>query len=477
MRRRLVTVLVMAVTAAACGGGSVASTTTADVVATTATAATSSTTSAATDTTTGAGSTTTRATTPPADLAFINGNVLTFNPTLREVTALAVRDDRIVGVGPGAVFNLIGPETTVVDLGGRTMIPGFVDAHDHIMNQGDYGATLEERQQAALANGITTLGNMYTDEGLVSAMENLDASGGLQVRVSLYLVYNTACGDPIGEWYLDREPTRVPGEMLRIGGVKVFADGGTCTSPSFSAKIADDVQLVDPYVSVEELTGVVERAQARGFQVAIHAIGDRAVGVALDGIEAALHGGPNTYRHRIEHSSVVRPDQLNRYGQIGVVATIFATYPSCTPFGAPLLPAYQAWEWPYADLIAANPGLHVAWHGDAPYFSINPLVQLFGLVTRMDVNGNQVCSPPAWLAEDTFDVAEALRMMTYESAYALFREDEVGTLAPGYLADLVILSEDPLTVDPLEIKDIRVLMTMVGGHTAYCADPAGSLCP
>ncbi|HSM02500.1 MAG TPA: amidohydrolase family protein [Acidimicrobiia bacterium] len=460
---------------AACGG--TAETTTSTTALPSSTTVTS-TTVASTTSTTVPGTTTVEPQNPP-DVIFYGGTMLTMNPDQPVAQAVSIRDGMIVAVGPQIpLLTQAGPDTIIVDLAGRTLMPGFVDAHTHILNQGNYGAGFEERQSAALANGITTLANMYSEADFLAAMESFAADGHLRVRTSLYMVYNRACGDLVGEWYLDRPPTREPGEMLRIGGVKVFADGGSCNSPSFTTQIAEDVVLVPPYVTVEELTGVIERAQAAGHQVAVHAVGDRAIDTVLDAMEAAIGDGENTLRHRIEHNSVVRPDHYPRYGEIGMVATIFAEYPSCAPFGAPLFPEYQDWEWPYDELLAANPDVHFAWHGDAPSFSIDPLKQLFGFVTRYDVAADgTLCEPWPWLADDTIPVEDALALMTTDSAYAIFRETEVGALRPGLYADLIVLSDNPVAVDPFDIKDIAVLMTMVGGQTEYCAAGSEEICP
>jgi predicted amidohydrolase YtcJ len=476
MGRSRAVALTLLLVAAACGGAgdtgtSPTTSTSPEISVTTAAAVTTSTTVTA--------PTTTTEPLPPPDLIFHGGTIITMDPDRPTEEAIAIRDGRVIVVGPQRpVLSRAGPGTLIINLEGRTLMPGFVDAHSHILNEGAYGDDLEQRQAAALANGITTLGNLYTDEGFLEAMEDFEAAGLLRLRTSLYLVYNLACGDLYSEWYLDHPPTRESGETLRIGGVKVYADGGSCNPPSFTVQLNEGGPVVPPYVTVEELTGVVERAQSAGHQVAIHAIGDRALDTALDAIEAALGGGENVFRHRIEHNSVVRPDQYPRYGEIGVVATIFADYPSCNVFGAPLYPEVQDWEWPYDELIAANPGGHFAWHGDSPYFSINPLEQLFGFVTRHDVaDDGSICEPWAWLADDTIPVEDALALMTTGSAYALFREGEVGALRPGLFADFVVLSGNPLAVDPFAIKNIKVLLTMVGGQVAYCASGSEDLCP
>ena len=130
-------------------------------------------------------------------------------------------------------------------------------------------------------------------------------------------------------------------------------------------------------------------------------------------------------------------------------------------------------------MIDSNPGLHVAWHSDYPVFAtMDPFTHLFGLVTRRSVTDDGgFCEPPDWAADDVLGVQEALRIMTIESAYAVFRESEIGSLAPGKLADLIVISDNPLEIPADRLFNIEVLMTMVGGETVYCAADSGTLCP
>jgi hypothetical protein len=223
---------------------------------------------------------------------------------------------------------------------------------------------------------------------------------------------------------------------------------------------------------------MVAEVQAAGHQVALHAIGDRAVEQAQTAVAAALHGQPNTYRHRLEHLSVVTPEMVARFGELGLIPVVPGQYPSCTPFGPPLPAEYGAWEWPWRDLREQNPDLTIAWHSDYPFWSINPFIHLYGFVTRNDVyNGFRVCQPMEWLRDDTLPVAEALSIMTTQSAYALFRETEVGSLVPGKYADLIVVSDNPLTVEPEQLRGLSVLATMVGGVFEYCAPSAAAICP
>jgi len=200
---------------------------------------------------------------------------------------------------------------------------------------------------------------------------------------------------------------------------------------------------------------------------------------AQNAITNALNGQPNSFRHRIEHNSVIRPELLPRYGEIGIIPVVFGLYPSCNPFGPPPPPEYQAWEWPTRALLDANPGLPVAWHGDDPFFGrVRPLDDLYSLLTRADVDAEgNVCPTPDWHQVHTITAAEALPMMTLNAAYALFRDEEVGSLEPGKYADFIVLTSNPLTAVPDALLAMDVLLTVVGGRVEFCAPEQEELCP
>jgi len=404
-----------------------------------------------------------------------------------QARALAIQGESILAVGSDEeILALQGTETHLIDLQGRALMPGFVDAHTHILASPDhYGTSSEGVQDLALMYGITTMADMSGTPDLLERIQTLEREGKLRVRTSVYMIYNTSCGDVVGDWYRDYAPTPEPGEMLRIGGVKIFTDGGSCNAPAVSFEYPSGVGYGDLYFAQEELNQVVADIQARGYQAAIHALGDRAVEQAQVAIAAALDGRPNTLRHRIEHNAVLPPDLMGRYSEIGIVPVIFGRFPTCFRLGVSsefryAIPVeYQTWEWPWRELLDANPGLPIAWHGDDPPMPpLDPLIDLYGFVTRRDIaEDGSICQPPDWLAANIITVQEALHLMTMGSAYALFLDEEVGSLASGKLADLIVLSEDPLTVDPDTIRDIEVLMTMVGGHVEYCAPGHETLCP
>jgi|GEM_PF-2851684 len=408
-----------------------------------------------------------------ADTILHGGTVLTMEDNQPVAEALAVQGEKILAVGSNEqILTLKTDKTKVINLEGKTLVPAFVDAHTHVFNDAKkyLNKTLDEAQQLALENGITTLANMYVGPTFMKEIQSFAQQGKLRIRTSLYLVYNTPGGvveSYLGNWYKQYRPTRQPGEILRIGGVKIYADGGSVGKPALSFGPSKG----DLWLTQAQLDQIVADAQATGYQVVIHAIGDRAIEQAQNAIQSALAGKPNTPRHRIDHNVYIRPDLLPRYGQIGIVTTIFGNVPTSLINAGRFYWSLeqQTWFLAYRALLDTNPGLHVAWHSDYPWWgSIDPLKQLYSMVTHNEVARNgTIYPPPSWLATNTLSVQEAFPMMNIGAAYAIFRDEEVGSLKPGKFADLVVLSGNPLTVDSDAIKDIRVLLTMVGGRVEY----------
>ena len=311
------------------------------------------------------------------DYIFYDGTVITMDDEFSEAQALAVQGELILAIGSSEeILALQGPETDLVDLGGWTLMPGIVDAHTHIFNDAEayLDMDLDEAREPALQSGITCLADMYVDQDFLGRMQSFEQEGKLRVRTSLYLIYDTNCGDIVGDWYTGYPPTRVPGEMLRIGGVKIFADGGSCGLPAFSFEYPDSGGYGDLWLSQGELNQAVIYSDSAGYQVAIHAYGDRAIETAQNAIDTTLAGRPNTIRHRIDHNAVIRPDLLSRYGEIGIVPVLFGYFPTCGEND------YGVWEYYVGEkrlswvrnnraLLDANPGLTFAWHADYPWVS------------------------------------------------------------------------------------------------------------
>ena len=410
--------------------------------------------------------------------------------------ALAVKGEYIMAVGSDSeILDLTNSSTVVVDLGGRTLLPGFVDTHNHLFNDArNYlGMTLEEAQELALRGGTTTIADMFIREDFLRQMQSFDQQGKLHIRTSLYLVYTDNCGRILGDWYRNYPPVLDPSKMLRIPRVKIFSDGGSCRQGAYSFDLPEwNVRggpRGDLFLTVEQLAEAIIDIQAHGYQVAVHAIGDRAIETVLNSFEIALAGEPNTYRHRMEHNWMIRPDLLPRFGEIGVLPSIWGQTFTCWildngqvgPRGETIHPYGEmthSWTNPVRSLLDANPGLPIAWQSDLPWVGEGPITDLYSLVTRKEIrdDGTEPCEPPNWLEAEAIAVEEALRMMTINGAHMLFMEDTIGSLTSGKFADMVVLSDNPLEVDHDSLKDLEVLSTIIGGRVEYCAPGQEQLC-
>lgn len=436
------------------------------------------------------------------EIIFFNGTVLTMNKAQPQAQAIAIDDGRIIAVGSNEeIMALQGAETLLIDLQQRTLMPGFVDAHNHIfgvppgkgketLSTFDSGVLdtnmepMEARQAMAIQYGITATGEMSVNEHLAEEIIALDQKGKLLVRANMYLVYNNACGEPMGDWYKAYPAGYEYSEKLKVCGIKIYADGGSCNVPAVSYEFPDDGGQGDLYFMHGELIQIVSDLQAQGYQVAIHSLGDRSLEQIQDVYAAVLGEGPNTYHHRIEHNSIIRPDLMSRYNETGAVPVIFGLFHTCFKISDEYhfkfdVPAeYQTWEWSWRDLLDTNPDLPVAWHSDWGLTTLDTMQQLHGFVTRKQIaEDGSLCEPTPDIASGIITIQEALRIMTIGSAYALSRDDEVGSLEPGKYADLIILSDNPLNVLPDNLLDIKVQLTMVDGQVMYLAEGQEELFP
>jgi predicted amidohydrolase YtcJ len=432
-----------------------------------------------------AGATGSSASPAQATIVFHHATVLTMDAQRPRAEAIALRGDRILALGSNEeIRRLVGSSTATVDLGGRTLMPGFVDSHTHLFQRAaDSGLTYDQAQDLALANGITAIGEMFVPRSLLADIRALDSAGALRVRTSLYLLASDNCGAVQDDWWAALSPIVAPARMLRIPGVKIFADGGSCGRGAVSWVYPDVGGMGDLWLEQADLDALVRRADERGFQVAIHAIGDRGLDAALAAIASVLQGGENRLRHRIEHNTLVRPDQLGAHARIGAVGTIFGDFGTCAYNaggfgGGQLAPGTDTYLWRWRELLAANPGAHFGWSSDWPIFTLDPFEHLYGFVTRREVAPDgTVCQPEPEQANDTIQRGAALRLMTIDAAYVLRQDSAIGSLEPGKLADLVVLSDNPLTVPADHLPQLQVLSTLVGGRTEFCASGAGAVCP
>ena len=420
-------------------------------------------------------------------IVLFNGTVVTMVSEGNSHEAIAITDNQILVVGGDSeILALAGPATQLIDLRGAAVYPGFIDPHTHLLNDSrNRGLSPIESQDLALRYGVTSAANMYTTPDLVETYIQMANRGDMRVRFSLYLIYNTSCGDVLGHWYTNYEPLMEMAPRLQIGGVKIFSETSICGDGLIGISFTPELNSLlspggfewygsnRPLFSRDELASVIRQASNGGFPVAIHAIGDGGVQLSLDALEDALNGEPNDLRHAILHNLFIRDDLLSRYADLGIVVAVESMSSCFADFYRDLLPEqYNHIVRRWADLLAT--GAHVTADSDWPWSaeeSINPLFRLQALMSPVNLSQSYGdWEPCGLLPEDQLLSSwQGLRMMTIEAAYMLHRDHELGTLEPGKLADLVILSEDPQAVDIEVLTDIRVLLTMVDGRVEHRA--------
>lgn len=525
------------------------------------------------------------------DLILHNGNIITLDAAQPRAAALAICGGRIVAYGDdGEVLELARPGTVRQNLGGRTVIPGMVDAHIHwhwtavalgqvdVFEVPDRAIAVERvaARAAVVEPGEWIVGrgwsqDFWPDKAFPSAHDldqaaphnpvYLSAKSGHAAWVnSLALrragisaetadppggqIMRDAGGNPTGilfetamDLVVDCIPRLTPAQIaaqmqeaqtlaltagltglhdydgpdclralqilreqdnlalrvvkninkewiehaletglrwgfgdawIRIGGLKIFADGalGTRTALMAAPYEGEPHNYGIGVTEKEEMFELVSRASAAGLPATIHAIGDRAVHDVLDVYEAvrreeAARGEtPAMRRHRIEHVQLVLPEDAPRLAQLGVIASMQPIHAT-----SDYQMSERYWgarsQWAYNIRLQLDHGAVVALGSDSPVEPFEPLKGIYAAVTRRRPDGAP--GPDGWYPAARLTVDEALRGFTLGPAYAAGLERCLGRLAPGYLADLVVLDRDPYRVQPDELLELEVLGTMVDG--------------
>lgn len=335
---------------------------------------------------------------------------------------------------------------------------------------------LELALRDAVAHGITTVQDL-SDWDDVLILEQLEREGKLPLRISAWLRFDESLN------LEEQQRAHRPGadRRLRATMLKGFLDGslGSRTA-AMKAPYADDPGNSGlPRFGQETLNAMaIERAGA-GFQLGFHAIGDRAVEMALDAftaVEQSLEqqpsGSGHDRRHRIEHSQVVSPGDFARYRQLGVIASAQPNHLLTDMAWAEQHLGPERAQFAYAWKSFLDAGVPLAFGTDYPVEPVTPFPGIYAAVTRMNRTGTMTFRP-----EQSLSVEQALSAYTQGSAFAEFAETWKGKLAPGYVADFVVLNRDLTAIPPHEILRTQVLRTVVAGHTVYrsrsISSPAG----
>ncbi len=530
----------------------------------------------------------------PADLILTNAKIVTMDAGRPRAAALAIRGERIAAVGTTAeVLKLKGDGTKVIDIGGKTIVPGLVDGHLHFaglaergqsidlsearsetdaaalvrraaerMKPGEWitgsdwhtgnwgrevwpskqtldeaapanpvllagmhghaswantkaldaagvddrtadppggkilrddagkatgifienaqalvrdkiparpGSSLRDRVRKsidlALSYGFTGAHDMGTTLETVDAYKALIVAGDFPFRITAYpRVVNAG---PLLDKILAAGRHVDPGHRLIVRGVKVSIDGalgsrGAALMAPYDDEPANIGVIRVPY---DQLYFIVERSLRAGFTAAIHAIGDRGNQMALDAVEQAVARVPTKdHRIRIEHAQVLRPEDVPRFAKLNLLASM--QWMHCTldmPWAEKRVgPARIKTSYAWRSLM--NAGVRLVGGSDEGARTFSPFMGIHAAVTRQDAKG---WPDGGWYPAQRLTREEALRSYTIDAAFASFQENDLGSLTPGKLADLAVLSKDVMTIPAAEILTTEAVMTIVGGRIAF----------
>ena len=532
-----------------------------------------------------------------ADLILTNARVYTADAAHPRAQAVAVRDGRIVFTGSAQEAEALrGPATRVVDVNGKTVIPGMIDAHGHLTGLGTALRNVDVTGTRSLAEVVdrvkqraarTPAGawiegrgwdqNDWGDQSFPSHRTLSDAVPDRPVvlgRVDGHAIFvnakamelagvSKATKDPVGGRILrdaNGEPTgvfidnamqliyrKVPAEtsnetregirlamrelnrfgltgigdagagcndirtyeqmarsneltarnyvmisaggacmdsllsigprsnmdgknMLHVRSIKAYSDGALGSrGAKLLAPYSDEPGHVGLTVTpADELQDIAVRALRAGFQLNVHAIGDGANRDVLDVFEAALKQVPKAdHRFRIEHAQVISPSDIPRFAQLGVIPSMQAVHQTSDMYWAEGRLGPDRIGGAYAWRSLLNTGVVIAGGSDFPVESADPLFSFHAAVSRQDAKN---WPAGGWQPQERMTREEALNHLTIWAAYAAFAEQQTGSITPGKLADIVVLSKDIMTVPAEEILTTKVEMTIVGGKIVYDAN-------
>ncbi|MFF2796577.1 amidohydrolase [Lysinibacillus xylanilyticus] len=529
-----------------------------------------------------------------AEVVFINGEVITVDQKNTVTEAVAVKDNHIIFVGLNSEVNsFIGEKTSVIDLQGKTLLPGFIDSHIHLtyygLNQlainckaehidsikvllddlkkksletpkGEWirafgfnetavkemryptidelnavsvehpimisrtcnhisvlnskalelaqinentpdpdGGVIERDLEGKLTGKLIEAANMEmsdvarhtedeqrqavkiaSDHFIASGLTSVHDAGGqgpdsfrilqqavksrdIRVRVYAMICQINNSQEFVHKMMESGVVTGTGDERFKVGPAKMFTDGSS-TGPTIATRKPYDS---DPnnygilYQSEEEIYEVLGEAHKKGYQLTVHAQGDKAIEMYLNCVEKAIEESPRTnHRHRIEHAGISSPDLQERMKKLGIIPIPNPPFPY--EFGEIYVRHYgDRVQHMYAARDYIDQGIIAAGGSDAPVTDINPLLGIHVAVNRKSQSGMDIGS------SQCISVMEAIKLYTWNGAYASFEEDIKGSIEVGKLADLVVLNDSILKVSPDQIKDLKVEKTMIDGEIIY----------
>jgi predicted amidohydrolase YtcJ len=340
----------------------------------------------------------------------------------------------------------------------QRVLPGMTHERKRVL--------LKQAMREALSYGIT---GMHTDDvdrhaGGFDQAEDLFRSAIAEAPIRITQMIPMA---GVAEGHARGIVTGVGDEFYRYGQVKLFADGSLGgRTAALLAPYSDDPSTAGIYIHSREMfIDLVAKAHALGDQVGCHCIGDGAARLFIDAVTEAQRRAPRPdARHRMIHAQILSDELMGAMAAAGIVGDIQPVFLKSDGYWFAERVGAERAKTSYAWRSLLERGIPLCGGSDCPIEPLNIWYGIYCAVTRKDLNGHPA---GGWNPSERLSVAEALDLYTRGAAYATFQEGFVGALAPGMVADLVVLDRDPFTCEPSELKDVKPILTMVGGAVAF----------
>ncbi|HEU4747207.1 MAG TPA: amidohydrolase [Gemmatimonadaceae bacterium] len=351
----------------------------------------------------------------------------------------------------------------------------FVDNAESLVDKAIPSSSKDEKRRAILAAiaesnryGLTGIHDAGQDAATTAIYEELAKAGEFNLRNYVMLSDPGDRAAALRNPYIARGPqSGLYGGRLWIRSIKLYADGalgsrGAALLAPYSDEPANSGLLVS---HPSHIAAMAELGLARGFQINVHAIGDRGNRIALDAFDSALRRSPRAdHRFRVEHAQVISPEDIPRFARLGVIPSMQATHQTSDMRWAEARVGPERIRGAYAWRSLLNTGVIIPNGTDFPVEEVNPLLTFHASVTRQDASG---APPGGWFPDQKMTRQEALQSMTIWPAHAGFQESVIGSLTPGKYADFVILDRDIMRVPDSELLSTRVVSTWLGGKAVY----------
>jgi predicted amidohydrolase YtcJ len=323
-------------------------------------------------------------------------------------------------------------------------------------------AALRRALEHAASHGVTAFAHVSVPLAELGAYLRAKRAGTLTARAALYF--------PIESWKQVADSVERLGrgdDWVWIGGVKGYMDGSLGSTTAFFYQPYDDDPSTSGILTTSEdsMRAWIGAADSAGLQVVVHAIGERANGLLLQIFDSVSRAhGTRDRRFRVEHAQHLRREDIERFADLGVVASMQPYHAIDDGRWAEKRIGPERIKTTYAFRSLLDDDAVLAFGSDWTVAPIEPLLGIYAAVTRRTIDGK---NPRGWVPEEKITVEEALRAYTAGNAYGVFAEDRRGRIAPGYLADLVLLDRDLTRVPPEELDQAAVKATIVGGRVVY----------